>query len=119
MRSTLAERLAEAMAGPPRASSAEIARVCGVKPPSVSDWLSGRSKRMDAENLLKVARHCRVSPDWLCFGLGRKEQTDRWPFPMFPPEDYELIAPAYRHRIENELAGEIQRIKRLGNGKAA
>ncbi len=48
----------------------ELARACGVKPPSVNGWLSGKSKFLRGENLLKAARALRVSQDWLATGKG-------------------------------------------------
>lgn len=68
--STLAERLTEAMKGPPAVSQAELARVCGIKQPSVADWLSGRTKRMVGKNLLAASRRLNVNPDWLATGTG-------------------------------------------------
>lgn len=70
MRSTLSERLKLAMAGPPKVTGAAIARACGISPPSVSDWLSGKSKTMEGKNLLATARLLRVRPDWLASGIG-------------------------------------------------
>lgn len=51
-------------------SQAELARECGVKPPSVSGWLSGKSKFLRGENLLKAARALGVTEDWLATGKG-------------------------------------------------
>lgn len=57
-------------------------------------------------------------------GLGlRRGQLDEsneapegpWPYELFNHADYMLIPLEYRNRIENELAGEIQRLKK-GNG---
>ena len=75
MLSTLAERLLEAMKGPPQVSAAELARACKVKPPSVNGWTSGDSKTMEASNLLAAARLCGVSPDWLATGIGGKKPS--------------------------------------------
>ncbi len=48
---TLAERLKYAMEvlPPKKIKGVELARAVGVKPPSVSDWLSGKSKTMEGE----------------------------------------------------------------------
>lgn len=67
---TLAERLKIAMAGPPKVRAADLARACGIKPPSVSDWLSGKTKSIDEDNLLKAARFLNVHPWWLASGKG-------------------------------------------------
>ena len=70
--STLADRLTLAMEKS-GLSQAELARACGVKPPSVSGWLSGKSKFLRGENLLKAAAALRVSQSWLATGEGSME----------------------------------------------
>ena len=51
-------------------TQAELARACGVKPPSVNGWLSGKSKFLRGENLLKAAAVLGVSQQWLATGEG-------------------------------------------------
>lgn len=68
--STLQERLRQIMAGPPKVSQAALARACKVKPPSVHDWLSGKTKTIEGQNLLAAADFLRVSPTWLATGKG-------------------------------------------------
>lgn len=69
---TLAERLKYAMDVLPtkKVKGSELALIAGVKPPSVSDWCSGKSKTMEGENLLKVAKYLSVDPVWLATGKG-------------------------------------------------
>jgi transcriptional regulator with XRE-family HTH domain len=67
--SALADRLREAMALA-SVSQADLARACGVKAPSVNGWLSGKSKFLRGENLLKAASRLGVSPKWLAEGRG-------------------------------------------------
>lgn len=69
---TLAERLRYAMEVlPPRKiKGVDLARAVGVKPPSVSDWLSGKSKTMEGENLLKASSFLEVDANWLATGKG-------------------------------------------------
>lgn len=74
MNSTLAERLREAMNGPPKVSGKQVAKACNIKPPSVSGWLSGKSKTMEASNCLAVAKLLNVDPDWLASGVGLKRR---------------------------------------------
>lgn len=74
MISTLSERLAEAMKGPPSVSGAALARACNCTAASVSDWLSGKTKTMEASNLLAAARLLQVDPDWLASGVGLKRR---------------------------------------------
>lgn len=51
-------------------SQARLARACGVRPPSVNGWLSGKSKFLRGENLLKAAKALQVSEEWLATGKG-------------------------------------------------
>lgn len=73
--STLKERLALAMAGPPRVSQASLARACGISAPSVNDWVSGKTKTIEGKNLLNAADFLRVSPSWLAEGRGRMRKA--------------------------------------------
>jgi len=66
----LQERLRAAMAGPPKITQAALARACGIRPPSVNDWLSGKTKAIEGENLLRAAEILKVSPMWLATGKG-------------------------------------------------
>lgn len=68
--STLKERLEKAMAGPPVRGPAELAHACGVRQPSVSDWLSGRTKKLEGTNLLAAAEFLKVRYWWLATGKG-------------------------------------------------
>ncbi|TCB71602.1 helix-turn-helix domain-containing protein [Acinetobacter sp. ANC 4216] len=70
---TLAERLRYAMEvlPPKKVKGVELARAVGVKPPSVSDWLSGKSKTMEGENLLRASKFLGVNPSWLATGAGK------------------------------------------------
>lgn len=70
---TLAERLRYAMdvLPPKKIKGVELARAVGVRPPSVSDWLSGKSKTMEGENLLKASSFLGVNPSWLATGVGK------------------------------------------------
>ncbi|BBT40911.1 LexA family protein [Pseudomonas putida] len=68
--STLQERLRQIMAGPPKISQAALARACGIKPPSVNDWISGKTKTIEGQNLLLAAEFLGVLPKWLATGRG-------------------------------------------------
>ncbi|MFW1939513.1 LexA family protein [Acinetobacter junii] len=74
---TLAERLRYAMEvlPPKRIKGVDLARAVGVKPPSVSDWLTGKSKTMEGENLLKASKFLGVNANWLASGIG--DPTDK------------------------------------------
>lgn len=95
-----------------RGWQAELAARCGVKPPSVSGWLTGDSKKMDASHLFAAADFFRVNPRWLAFGIGPKEGGSDWPFPAVPPHEYYgLIPAAVRTEIEDRLVGAVARAK--------
>lgn len=74
---TLAERLRYAMEvlPPKKIKGVDLARAVGVKPPSVSDWLSGKSKTMEGENLLRASKFLKVNPSWLASGTGDIQET--------------------------------------------
>lgn len=74
---TLAERMKTAM-GAKGCTLTELARAAGVKPPSVSDWLSGKTKTLKAATAFRAARFLNVSELWLIEGKGsmRNYATD-------------------------------------------
>jgi phage repressor protein C with HTH and peptisase S24 domain len=51
-------------------SQVDLARAVGIKPPSINGWLSGKSKFLRGENLLKAARALQVNQQWLATGDG-------------------------------------------------
>jgi transcriptional regulator with XRE-family HTH domain len=69
---TLSTRLAEALDGPPKRSQLELSIACGVSAPSVNDWLSGKTKSVRSQYLLKAAKFLNVRFEWLATGLGNK-----------------------------------------------
>src|SRR5881392_4028666 len=66
----LADRLRMAMAGPPEVKPSELARACGIRQPSINDWLNGRTKKLEGANLLAAAECLKVNPWWLAAGTG-------------------------------------------------
>lgn len=48
----------------------ELARAAGVKQPSVSEWLSGETRMMGAENAIKVCAFLDIPQEWLFMGIG-------------------------------------------------
>lgn len=65
----IADRLKAAMAANGIKKS-ELARRCGVSPPTVTYWLSGATTVLKGQNLLKAASALNVSAHWLETGLG-------------------------------------------------
>jgi phage repressor protein C with HTH and peptisase S24 domain len=73
MTTALQQRLEKALDAMPtdqRPSKADLARAAGIKPPSVSDWFTGKTKSLRGETLLAVARALGVTPEWLNTGRG-------------------------------------------------
>lgn len=63
---TLQQRFIEAVKNSPKKpSQADLARACGVSPPSVNEWLNGNVKSICAQYLLLAADYLEVSPHWL------------------------------------------------------
>lgn len=63
------ERLAKAMAARGKIA-ADLSRITKKKAASVSDWLSGKTKMMEADNAAVVCGFLHINPDWLFFGKG-------------------------------------------------
>lgn len=61
------ERLAEALAARKK-TAAQLARFCGVKPPSVSDWMSGKTKMIGGKNSASVCQFLSINSEWLFDG---------------------------------------------------
>ena len=59
---------------PERGRQAELARVCSIKPSSVSKWFHAMSLP-DAANLIAIADWGRTSVDWLLTGRTPKDST--------------------------------------------
>lgn len=74
MPSLLKDRVKLALDAIPEAIPADLARFVGIRPASVSDWLSGKSGSLKGENLMKAAKFLRVNPDWLATGKGQMER---------------------------------------------
>jgi hypothetical protein len=70
--STLQDRVNECLAGPPRKTQKALAAACGIKPPSVNDWTTGKTKSIQGEYLIPAATFLGVEPHWLATGKGKK-----------------------------------------------
>jgi transcriptional regulator with XRE-family HTH domain len=53
----------------------DITRACGVKNSSVNGWMTGATKTIEGENLLKVCAFLNTTPDWIIFGKKEKPAT--------------------------------------------
>lgn len=69
---TLNERIKHARTNA-KLTQAYVARSVGVSTATASDWESGKIKRIESQNLLKLADLFKVSATWLQFGTGDME----------------------------------------------
>jgi len=120
---TLAERLTWAIqrAG---VKQADLARACGVREPSVSNWFKDQTKELKARPLLKAAAFLRVQPMWLGYGEGpryyalesaipsttvaREPDPAPWPFEHIPPKRWQKLPVQDRQRIETYVEATMQ-----------
>lgn len=70
--SLLSDRFAQLFADRPDVKPADLARACGIKQPSVSGWLSGKTKQLEATNAIRAAAFFGVHTWWLATGEGPK-----------------------------------------------
>lgn len=69
---TLSERmeiaLAHAKGSDPHKSKSGLAKACGIRPASVTDWFNGRTKTLSYENAVRAAAYLHVNAKWLASG---------------------------------------------------
>jgi len=53
-----------------------LAAYCEVKPPSVSDWFSGKTKTLKGKSLIRAAQYLNVNDAWLESGKGTPRRDD-------------------------------------------
>jgi transcriptional regulator with XRE-family HTH domain len=95
---------------------AELARQAGVKPPSVCDWLSGKTKaeNLKAAPLLRAALFLQVNPSWLLMGKGSRDPfaptvlVAREPDPNDAPWPFERVSPAKYYALPAHLRIGVQ-----------
>lgn len=74
-------------------SQAGLARACGIKPPSVSDWINGKTESMEGKNLVRAAGYLGVNPHWLGTGEGTMVAKGYAPDPLAEfPDRLRVIA---------------------------
>ena len=83
--STLRARIEEAMRRRPDLSQADIARACGVKTPSVSDWLNGKTKSLRPEVSRRGSILFGCDQNWLATGVGTPNWADISTAPTLAP----------------------------------
>ena len=93
--STLAERMKKALEHAGK-SPAELARACGIEPPSVSAWLSGRTKSLKMKTGVPAAEFLGVNAKWLMDGIGSMNTAGH----AEPAEPSDEFVPVRRVRIK-------------------
>lgn len=121
---TLGERIAKAMALMPGKTQAGLARACGIRPPSVSGWLTGKSKSIDGSNLIKASEYLGVRSKWLATGLGPMTESEPigllplheeqkvykinpWPFKTVTPNSWEKLTESQKMAVENVVSSYV------------
>lgn len=129
MKTTLSERLKEAMRIPKKkVTGLALAKACGVSAPSVSDWINGATKSLDGVNLVLAAEFLKVHPKWLATGLGPRDVTethtvpvasvqevvpryDVWPFVLVDRDRYLALSSAQQHQAQVRMMDEIEMLE--------
>jgi len=70
----------------------DLARATGAKPPSVHKWLTGGTKNLKGENLVKAAEFLNVSDAWLAHGVLPRERKPLSPWLFERWVSYEQIS---------------------------
>lgn len=76
-----------------------LADACGIAPPSVNDWTTGRSSAIKSENIWDAASYLGVDPRWLATGKGHMRAADAVDY-----EDITGFAQAVGLGAESEIA---------------
>lgn len=128
--STLKERIAELSKDLSRGWQAELARHCEVAAPSVSDWVTGKTKTLEGDHLMRAAHYFKCNPKWLSSGEGPKRPANAadshlvtgteardvtsiypegpyWPFTASQAKVRQLLSPEDLHLVDTYLQGII------------
>lgn len=117
----LSERINKALNAKPHLSKAGLARACGVKAPSVTDWVNGRTKALEGSNLLHASDYLGVRPRWLAEGIGPMtdsgntvqepmasyQVTPAWPFKSIKPNEWAQLDASAKKLIEQMIRGQL------------
>ncbi|WP_159051685.1 helix-turn-helix domain-containing protein [Thauera aromatica] len=108
--STLADRIQEAL-DDTGAIAADLARACGVKPPSVSAWLSGDTKSLKSSTAIRAAEFLKVNQLWLTEGRGPK-RPEGGAAALPEPESAEPTVADLLERLRAEISTQPEAVKR-------
>jgi transcriptional regulator with XRE-family HTH domain len=89
---------------------AVLAQACGVTPSAVYQWISGDTKGLKPENLVKTADVLRVHIRWLVFERGPKERAIR--VSDLEPDEDALIT-AYRALDDGQKKAMLATVQHL------
>ena len=112
------------MALTPGKTQAGLARACGIRPPSVSGWLTGKSKSIEGTNLIKASEYLGVRSKWLATGLGPMTTIDPvgllplheeqkvykinpWPFKTVTHANWENLTDSQKMAVESVVLSYI------------
>lgn len=56
-------------------SQTELAKIAGVKPPSIADWLNGKTKTVQIEPATRLGKRYGLNPMWISKGVGQMRDT--------------------------------------------
>lgn len=86
-----------------------LAKAAGIRPPSLSQLESGKSKKLKGSTLLGIAAALKANPDWINTGRGAPFQTA-----VAGPEEQELLA-IYRAIPQQQQAAFVAMARGLYN----
>ena len=70
---TVIDRLREVLDARPDIREIDIARACGIRPPSINGWFKGKATTIRSIYVFPLADLLGINARWLCTGKGRKE----------------------------------------------
>jgi SOS-response transcriptional repressor LexA len=81
-------------------SVTELAKIAGVKPPSVSDWLNGKTKSLKGAPAARIVKKFNLNPTWVTEGIGAREASSTLPVPVASAMDNNVHAgPDFRGKV--------------------
>lgn len=95
----------------------KLAEHCKISKASVSDWFSKETKAPSADALLRACEYLKVSPWWLIFGKGTREdknisiQCSAWPFESIPQERFDALTERQKGRVEQKLVDVMNEVE--------